>query len=233
MVDLAHRSKIDAFSSSGDLHERESTPFERKTYKEEFILPMADVAPSIYVRGNHDQQFDCENLSKLKSRLPIYVEEKSSVIRIAGAAIAALAWPERSSLLPAFGNRENTYENLYDATLETLRQLGTELVMHDGPKIFLSHLMVEGSVYSPGQPTIVVPISIKPQALAKTNSSFGVLVHVDYAWDNEEQVFRDGDRLVVPGALPALENSEVRVRYRVDKDQREAADRVAQNTRQG
>jgi hypothetical protein len=53
------------------------------------------------------------------------------------------------------------------------------------------------------------------------------MVHVEYTWDNEAQVFKDGDRVIVPGALPSLENSEVRVRYRVDKDQREAAARVA------
>jgi len=74
-----------------------STPDERAAAAA-WLVAMAEVCPVLLVRGNHDRRRDCALLARLTSKHPIIVEEGASVHHIGGAAIAAMAWPDRANL---------------------------------------------------------------------------------------------------------------------------------------
>lgn len=177
MVDVARDAQIDLFLDGGDIYERKSSVAERKAVAE-WLTPMAEVAPCLLVRGNHDEIGDVAYVRRLRTKHPITVEEGADVHYIAGAAIAAVAWPERAALLAAAGSIEGTEALVREALQHVFRGLGAQLAQHNGPRIGLMHAMIDGSIASTNQPLLGLPINISLADLALLNAHLGVASHI-------------------------------------------------------
>lgn len=180
MVELARDAKIDIFLSGGDMYEEGSDPLEREAVAE-WVTAMAEVAPGLVVRGNHDIPRDVDLLRRLRTKHSVTVEEGAGVHLIAGAAIAAIAWPERAALLAAAGSIEGTEALVREALQHVFRGLGAQLAQHDGPRLGLGHLMVDGSIASTNQPLLGLPINVSLAELALLNAHLGIVSHIHRA----------------------------------------------------
>jgi exonuclease SbcD len=177
MVELARDAKVDAFVSTGDLYEKGSVPEERQATAE-WTTRMAEVAAGLFVKGNHDLPRDVELLRRLRTKHPVTVEEGADVHYIAGAAIAAIAWPERAAMLAAAGSIEGTEALVREALQHVFRGLGAKLAAHDGPRIGVGHMMIDGSIASTNQPLLGLPINVSLADLALLNAHVGFVGHI-------------------------------------------------------
>lgn len=283
MVNVAREERVDAFLSAGDLYERASTPQEREAASE-WLRAMAEVCPVVIAKGNHDRELDCQLLAKLKTKHPIFVEEAAGVHYVAGAAIAAVAWPDRAKLLTHMAQQFDQHvssEEADEGMLQRLRgllsELGHLLKEHDGPRILLGHFMCDGAETSTGQPLLGQPIRVGLGDLALAQAHLTVMGHIhkyqewegatgpilyvgspfrtDYGQLEDKSVSLvefDGARLVSQRRIitPAngmvhlesawsdegwetppdvvVEGAEVRFRYEVAREHREAASSAAQ-----
>lgn len=177
MVDVARRERVDVFLSAGDIYERASTPKEREAAAD-WLVHMAEVCPVVITRGNHDKDLDLEILARLESRHPIHVISQACVVHVAGAAIAAVPWPNPAALKVSGMEPK-------EALRGVLRGLGSQMEDHDGPRILLGHLMVDGSTVSNGQPLLGQPINVGLDDLALANAHLGIMGHIHKAqrWD--------------------------------------------------
>ncbi len=187
MVELARREKPDLFLSGGDVYERGSTPTEREAVAE-WLTAMAEVCPVLISKGNHDRARDVELMRRLRTKHPIVVEERSGVHLVAGAAVAAIAWPEPAFLAARADSAEQASADMRVALSNVLLGLGVQLADHDGPRILLGHLMVDGSVTSTGQPLLGQPINVGLTDLALARAHLGIVGHIHKA-----QVFEVGE----------------------------------------
>ena len=279
IAEQVERERPDAFLSGGDVFDQESNQRERDAVAD-WLARVAEVCPVLVAVGNHDRPRECEFMGRLKTRHPIIVEPRCGVYRIGDAAIAAVAWPNRSSLLAMMG-REGSGEKVDAAAAAALRSillgLGSQLREHSGPRLLVMHAMVDGSKTSTGQPLIGMPMNVGVSDLALAGATLGVLAHIhcpqEFSWDsstflytgspyrtafgeNEEKSILLADvstagaewqRVATPATrmldvsaewVPGLglvafdatgaDGAEVRFRYEVDSDQREAARAAAQ-----
>jgi DNA repair exonuclease SbcCD nuclease subunit len=180
MVDVARRESVDVFLSGGDLFERNSAIAEREAVSE-WLTKLAEVCPAVIAKGNHEKELELAILARLRTKHPVIVEERAAVHRIAGASIAAVAWPNRAAVMAMLG-RPVPAEGLDRAALEALRDvlrsLGDEMAQHDGPRILLGHFMCEGSIASTGQPLLGLPLTVTLSDLALARASVGFLSHI-------------------------------------------------------
>jgi len=172
------RRGIDLFEHAGDVFERKSTELERLAAFSWF-QKMADLAPGVVVRGNHDKLDELPALAKLDGH-PITVVEEAAVVEIAGALIACVAWPRKSALLAATGSdsHEGSEQLAAEAIRNVLRGLGDEMRGHDGPTMLLAHAMVRDSVTSTGQPLVGCDMEIGLEDLALVGASAYFLGHI-------------------------------------------------------
>jgi DNA repair exonuclease SbcCD nuclease subunit len=197
MLDVARREKIDLFLSGGDIYERASTPVEREGVAD-WIVPTAEVCPMVISKGNHDRPLDCKLLGRLATRHPVIVEERAAVHYVAGAAIAAVAWPDRAALAASI--RSGSAEEVDDFARKAFRSLmlglGAEMQGHAGPCIGIGHFMVDGSVVSTGQPLLGMPLNIGLEDLALLRCPLVACghIHKDQEWDIH------GTRILYPGS---------------------------------
>lgn len=180
MVQLARERKVDVFLSGGDIYERGSTPLEREAVAE-MLTAMAEICPVVISKGNHDRERDVELMRRLRTKHPIIVESRAGVHHVAGAAIGAIAWPEPAYLTAQAESSEQAGACIRGALTNILRGLGTQLAEHDGPRILLGHLMVDGSVTSTGQPLLGQPINVSLTDLALARAHFGCIGHIHKA----------------------------------------------------
>lgn len=179
MVEIGRRERVDVFVSAGDIYERASTPRERKAVVE-WIVAMAETAPVLIVRGNHDRPYELGLLAQLETRHPVLVVEDARVVHVAGAAFACVAWPDPASIRRA--EVELGTENLAQAALQdALRALGAEVSEHGGPRVLVGHLMVDGAITSSGQPLLGQPIRVGLEDLALARVHAGIMGHIHRA----------------------------------------------------
>lgn len=184
MVDLAREHDVDLFLSGGDVYERASTPVEREAVAE-WLTEMAEVSPVLVTKGNHDRRRDCAILARLRTYYPVIVEETAAVHHIAGAAVAAVAWPDRAHLLAAGVAGEAADAAVQDALRNVLRGLGEQLNNFNGPRILLGHFMCDGAETSTGQPLLGQPIRVGLADLALARAHLVLMSHIHMAqgWD--------------------------------------------------
>lgn len=288
IADTVAERRPAVFLDGGDIYERASTPIERAAVAE-WVKAITETCPMVIVKGNHDRPFDCEFLGRLRTKHPVIVEERCGVHYVGGVAIAALAWPSRSMLLAKLGrgaSSEAVELAAGDALRDVLRGLGTELAAHDGPKVLLTHAMINGSRTSLGQPLVGCEMTVGLDDLALSGADFVVAshIHCPQEWEHgDTQILYCGspyrtafgetepksiveltlgegtalwDRIETPAtqmlllegawdsALGAMtmdpqlfastltvRGAEVRFRYEVEHDHREASKRAAQDLR--
>jgi len=184
MTGIASELKVDAFLDGGDIYEEESGIEEREAV-DEWLLSMADVAPVLIARGNHDRPADLLGHARLRTRHPIIIEERANVHWIGPAAVATVAWPDRSEFLARLASAELADDAVITALRDVLRGLGDVLAAHDGPRILLGHFMVDGSKTSTGQPLLGQPIRVGLEDLALACAHLGLMSHVHafQQWD--------------------------------------------------
>lgn len=176
--DLAERG-VDLILHAGDVFERKSTPAERNAVAD-WIEDLAETAPVVIARGNHDALGDLAIFGELKTKHPVTVEEGVGCYLVAGAVVGCLAWPRKSSLLAATGDTglEAGEQSARDALQAVLRGLGQRMEQHDGPRILLTHAMVRGSKTSTGQPLVGCDMEIGLEDLALAGADLYALGHV-------------------------------------------------------
>jgi DNA repair protein SbcD/Mre11 len=183
---------VDLVVHTGDLYERKSTPAERQAAAD-WIQLMADFAPVVIVRGNHDAIGDLPLLERLRSTHPIQVVETVAVLTVAGIVVGCLGWPQRANLhmmLPGSG-REAVELESSAALRAVLRGLGAEIERYreaygaECPTMLAAHAMIDGSRVSTGQPLVGCDFSIGLSDLALANAGFYALGHVHCGndWD--------------------------------------------------
>lgn len=184
MVEQARALKIQVFKSAGDVYERASTPVERLAVAE-WLTAMAEICPVVIAKGNHDRPLDIALLRQLRTKHRIIVEEQAAVHVVAGFAVAAVAWPDRSRLLAAAGNMAAADDAVRGALQAVLRGLGDDLAAHAGPRVLLGHFMCDGAETSTGQPLLGQPIrvSLEDLALARAHLTLMSHIHKFQQWD--------------------------------------------------
>lgn len=180
MVEEARTRKVDLFLSGGDIFDRGSCPEEREAVAE-WLTAMAAVCPVVISKGNHDRPRDAAFMSRLRTKHPIIVEEAAGVHIVAGAAIAAVAWPDRSRLLASSGSQSAADDAMRTALQAVLRGLGDQLRTHSGPRILLGHFMCDGALTSTGQPLLGQPIRVGLDDLALARAHLILMAHIHLA----------------------------------------------------
>lgn len=180
IADLVRREKPDLVLSGGDVYDQASTPTERLAAAK-FFQTVANVAPVVIARGNHDRPRDLQILAELHAKYIIDVVEQTDVIPIAGALVAVCAWPSRSSNMDEEGSR-----NDLRAVLRGFRQafeqygIGTER----WSRILLGHFQIDGSETGTGQPLVGggLGVSLADLALAGADVVIAGHVHKAQGW---------------------------------------------------
>lgn len=184
MVEQARERQIDLFVSAGDIYESASTASERLAVAA-WVTAQAEISPVVIAKGNHDREFELSLLRKLRTKHPIIVEERAGVHVVAGVAVAAVAWPDRSRLLAAAGSQGAADDAVRAALQSVLRGLGDELAAHVGPRILLGHFMCDGAITSTGQPLLGQPIRVGLDDLALARAHLILMGHIHkfQQWD--------------------------------------------------
>lgn len=180
IADLAREAKADVVALAGDAYEEESVPEEREAFAD-FLKATTEHAPVVFSRGNHDAEGDVELMARLQTRHPVIIESGADVHYVAGAAIAAVAWPERANMLALAGSIGGTEELIREAMQAVFRGLGAKLAQHDGPRIGLGHLMIDGSIASTNQPLLGLPINVGLADLDLLGATLGIAGHIHKA----------------------------------------------------
>jgi exonuclease SbcD len=181
---------VDLVLHAGDVFERKSTPLEReKAFA--WFQRMANIAPVMVVRGNHDALDDLPLLERLEARHPIGVEQEARVVGlnirrhdapafVDTVAIACVAWPRKAALLAAFGSQshEDGERSAAEALRMVFRGLGAEMAEHRGSRLLLMHAMVRGSVTSTGQPLVGCDLEVGLEDLALVGADAYLLGHI-------------------------------------------------------
>jgi exonuclease SbcD len=169
---------------AGDVFERKSTPRERRAVAD-WLRSVADVAPVVVVRGNHDVVGDLSIFSRLRTRHPITVEEGAATYVVAGVAVACLAWPRKAELLSRLGTTSHEQGELgaREALRAVLLGLGQQLAEFNGPRVLLSHAMVRGSRVSTGQPLLGCDMELGLEDLSLVGADAIALGHIHLGQD--------------------------------------------------
>lgn len=197
------RRHPDLICHAGDVFERKSTPEERLAVAR-WLRRLADIAPVLIVRGNHDVLGDLPIFARLRGRHPVHVEEAASVHVINGIAVAALAWPRKSEILarlPAT-SVEASEQTAAEALRAVLRGLGDELEQHEGPRLLLAHAMVRASRTSTGQPLCGCDFELGLEDLALARADAYLLGHIHLGQDWLVQ-YQHADSLACDGGTNA------------------------------
>ncbi len=177
----AKKRGVDLTLHAGDLFEKQSDPAERLGAFS-WVQVMAEIAPFVIVRGNHDALFDLQALALLDSYHPITVVETASVVEVAGALVACVAWPRKAGLLAMTGAESHGEgeELAADALRNLFRGLGAELREAEPgtPTMLLMHAMVRDSVTSTGQPLTGCELEVGLDDLALVGAGAYFLGHV-------------------------------------------------------
>lgn len=178
------RDPPDVVIHTGDVFERETTPEERRAVAD-WLRRVAECAPVVLVRGNHDPLGDLALFTKLRTKHPIHVFERPGVVKIGDLGIACLPWPERAELLCALGARAGSEEQKRAGT-EALRaillDLRRELAdLGADATVLAAHAMVRAATTSAGQPLVGLHFELGAEDLAFVESDLVLLGHVHKA----------------------------------------------------
>lgn len=156
-------------------------------------LKMADVAPLVIVRGNHDPVGDLDFFAKLRGRWPIYVVNEPTVIDVPlsdsnilrpdviTAAIACIPYPNKVEIVAAGTPQDQITVVAKQAFDAIFMELGhrLDLVRAEGrPTLAIGHVNISGSVASTGQPQIGSELEIDATHLARLGDCYIGFNHI-------------------------------------------------------
>ena len=155
--DKCQELEVHVIALGGDIFERRPNPLEMRTVCEH-VQRLANIAPVVGVRGNHDVEDSLAPLNLLEAAYPIYLEDRSVSRRITAKNgedidVHLLPWPKRAQLLASVGNagRDEAGQVGYQALQNILR--GFEWTRQNRvPSVVVGHVQIGSSKVSTGQP---------------------------------------------------------------------------------
>lgn len=188
IADDARARGVDVVLHAGDVFERKSTPAERNAFAS-WVRRIADFAPLVIVRGNHDAVGDLAIFASLDTSKTVIVEEAADCHAVCTDAgelvIGCLAWPRKAELVAsgAFGDDEGAAGRALRAVLSGFRDEFESVERL--PRILLTHAMVRGSMTSVGQPLVGMEMELGLEDLALAGADFIALghIHMPQDWD--------------------------------------------------
>jgi len=192
----------------GDLFHGRSTATDRNDLAERLTL-MANQAPVVIVRGNHDAPGDLDIFAMLNTAEPIYVIDEPMVLRVSLAmgriaAVACLPYPTKGGLIAAGETAETSGPVAGQLLLSVCRGLAAELAdaRADGLiTLAAGHVNVAGSVASNGQPQIGVELSADAECFVPFAGDYIGLNHIHKPQDIAGASFA--------GSIAAMDYGEV------------------------
>lgn len=157
-----------AWLLAGDLYHGRSTVADRNALAQR-IQRMANAAPVVIVRGNHDQPGELDLLGELRAMWPIAVFDTPEVFRVECPGgfvltVGCLPYPEKGQLIANGAAANETLEAGGQALDDVVRGLAMTLNEASYP-LFLAHVNIAGSVASNGQPVIGRELELAPGTL--------------------------------------------------------------------
>lgn len=192
--DAAER-EVDLVLHGGDIFERRSTVRERWSIQR-WVRFVTSHAPLVVVSGNHEAAGEVVELGLLDHEKEILATEVPEVFSIAGAKVACLPWPRRSSLHAWLGKpagHDEVEAAGLDAIRSILRGFADQWRGFKGPKILLAHCMVRGSKQGPDQPLVGQDFELGLEDLALAEATVNLLGHVHMPQEWGGYVTRDGE----------------------------------------
>lgn len=180
IVDDAIARGVDLWLLTGDLFHAESRPLERNALMA-LVQRMAGVGPVVGVYGNHDTDGDLDFLNEIRADYPIAIRSKPDVIRVNGATIALLPWPNKASIRAWLGPKVGLEEGDAAAS-DMLRRLvaamSVDVNRYAGPKLMVAHAMVKGAKTDHDQPVMGGGIAVSAEDLAASGAHYVALGHI-------------------------------------------------------
>ena len=176
----------------GDVFDGRSSVQDRNDFATR-VLSMANQAPVVICRGNHDQPSDLDIFGWLRGGYPIVVVNEPRIVTVLSVAdvrthiaIAVLPYPHRGGLVSAGASTEQVLDEGRHALAAICINLGQqldELRAQGWPTMLVGHLNVGGSLASTGQPQIGREIELDPASLAAFGDCPKVLGHIHLPQD--------------------------------------------------
>lgn len=149
-------NQVNLWIHAGDVFDRKSTPEERNAWAER-LQRMAEHAPAVICRGNHDAHGDLDVFARLEAIHPIHVFDRPGFVDLAGVRVIVLPHVEKSNLhacLPEGTSVVDANATAADHIRVLLHWVAMMAAEFDGPTVLVSHLTVAGSMLSTGQPLV-------------------------------------------------------------------------------
>lgn len=205
----ANEERVDLIAITGDVYERSSDPDGRNPAAES-IQFLADEAPVLIVKGNHDALGDLKLFEKLKAANQIMVDELPNV-RVYGRdaiAIHSLPWITKARWVKQ--NLEASTEQA-DATVSALAlqylKNAVQLTFGVDQHILVGHLLISGARAQNHQRLIGEGVTFGQYDLPEAGFFAGILGHIHL-----QQVF-DNPRFFYNGSVCALNYGETPEKY--------------------
>lgn len=202
--------KLGAWVWPGDLfHGLHTTHVQDRNELADRLVVMANAAPVIGCRGNHDPSGELRIFERLRTKWPITLDESPVVRGVVlatgqAATFFVLPWPERAGLVG---------EGVAHADVgEVARQSLDALFMDAAAKLeraqadgdvtfFLTHASITGAVASNGQPQVGQGIEVDASMLARLGPIFKVAGHIHKPQEIAGAIY--------PGSICALDFGEI------------------------
>lgn len=177
---------LEAWLLPGDANHGRMTIDDRNYLADRFTR-MANRAPLVIVRGNHDLPGDLDIFGKLATSHPIYVVlDQSEILRIrlaslAFATIFCLPYPTEAGLVMQGVAPGDIVQTAREKLEAIFRHAGAELAVaraNGDITLAIGHVNVAGSITASGQPNIAAEIEIDPTLIALLGDCYVGLNHI-------------------------------------------------------
>lgn len=169
------------------------------------IQQMANVAPVLVVRGNHDAHGDLDILARLEAAFEIRVCTRPEVAYLPPVAVAAIPYPDRAGIVGAgvaSAAVEQTGTQLLDTLCMALAEDLARFEAEGAAPIVALHANVQGARASTGQPQIGQEVDLALSTLER----FTPTAHVAAGHIHKHQQV---GRAVYAGSICRLDYGEV------------------------
>jgi DNA repair exonuclease SbcCD nuclease subunit len=182
--------KADIIALGGDIFERRPNPLEMRAVCEH-VQALANIAPVVACRGNHDVEDAIAPFNLLDAKHLIHADEQPNLVQITTVSgdvqVMLLPWPKRAHLLANAGNvgREVAGQVGQEALSNILRGFGAQR-LQNLPAVFVGHVQLGGSKVSTGQPLAPgadFELTLPDLALAQADAYLLGHIHLPQTWE--------------------------------------------------
>lgn len=207
----ASEVKPNLIAIAGDIYHRASDPDGRNPAAEH-IQKLADIAPVLIVRGNHDAPGDLQILSRLQAKNRIWVHESPHTIVFKdpdhSVAIHTMPWFTKSRWLATHPSesKEASDRSVGDLALQYIQTVVVNTPGID-VHILIAHLLINGARAQNHQPLIGQGVTLGQYDLPEAGLFAAILGHIHL-----KQEFTS-PRFFYNGSIAALNYGETPDKY--------------------